>query len=64
MSDPEHLDDDLDLIERAARLYPDSAYLQAQWLRAVAIVRATARGWLLDEPVVRVRDGGPIRGGR
>lgn len=35
---------------RAALLYPDSAYLQAEWQRAVAVVRATSRGWLLDKP--------------
>lgn len=35
---------------RAARLYPDSPYLQAEWLRAVRLVRSTSRGWLLDPP--------------
>lgn len=39
------------LQELAARLYPESAYLQAEWVRAVAVVRATSRGWLLDKPV-------------
>lgn len=51
----DELGGELELIELAARLYPDSAYLQTQWLRAVTVVRATARGWLLDMPVVRVR---------
>ena len=35
---------------RAALLYPDSTYLQAEWQRAVAVVRATSGGWLLDKP--------------
>lgn len=35
----------------AARLYPDSTYLQAEWVRAVRVVRGTSRGWLLDRPV-------------
>lgn len=34
----------------AARLYPDSAYLQAEWIRAVQVVRQSSRGWLLDRP--------------
>lgn len=55
MTEPDELDEDLRLIARAVELYPDSDYLQNQWLRAVAIVRATARGWLLDAPVVRLR---------
>jgi hypothetical protein len=53
------LDEDLRLIGRAVELYPGDDYLQNQWLRAVAIVRATARGWLLDAPVVRLRRGLP-----
>lgn len=36
------------LLERAARLYPESPYLQQEWLRAVLTVRMTVRGWLLD----------------
>ncbi len=35
----------------AARLYPYSEALQAEWLRAVSVVRGTSRGWLLDKPV-------------
>jgi hypothetical protein len=57
------LDEDLRLIARAIELYPHDDYLQNQWLRAVCVVRATARGWLLDTPVVRIHGGGPIRGG-
>lgn len=34
----------------AARLYPADAYLQAEWVRAVRVVRGTSRGWLLDRP--------------
>lgn len=41
------------LAARAARLYPDSHYLQEEWRRAVAVVRSTSRGWLLDRPAVR-----------
>ena len=41
------------LQELAARLYPESAYLQAEWVRAVGVVRGTSRGWLLDKPVPR-----------
>lgn len=40
--------------DQAARLYPDSDYLQAEWRRAVAVVRATARGWLMDRQVPRL----------
>ena len=36
------------LVMRAARLWPDSPDLQLRWLRAVAVVRQTRRGWLLD----------------
>ena len=39
--------------ERAARLYPDSEYLQREWLRAVSVVRSTRNGWHLDQPVER-----------
>lgn len=39
------------LAERAQRLYPDKPALQAAWLRAIALVRSTSRGWLLDQPV-------------
>jgi hypothetical protein len=39
-----------DLAPIAARLYPDSPALQAEWMRAVGVVRRTARGWLLDRP--------------
>ena len=37
------------LTEQAARLYPRNLYLQTQWLRAVQMVRATQRGWVLDQ---------------
>lgn len=42
-----------DLQARAAVLWPDDARLQAEWVRAVRVVRSTARGWLLDESVQR-----------
>jgi len=41
------------LIARAVRNYPDSEYLQQAWLRAIEVVRATRRGWLLDNPIAR-----------
>jgi len=36
------------MAERAARLWPDSPRNQREWLRAVALVRKTRRGWLAD----------------
>lgn len=33
---------------RAARLWPDSKHNQAEWLRAVGVVRGTTRGWVAD----------------
>lgn len=36
------------MAERAAALWPHSTELQRRWLRAVAMVRRTLRGWLLD----------------
>ncbi len=61
----EQLDADLLLIQRARQLYPDSDYLQAEWLRAVMVVRDTNGGWVLEIrqarldkpfPVIRPRD--------
>ena len=40
--------DNSPLGQRAARLYPDNAYLQAEWIRAVTTVRSTNGGWVLD----------------
>lgn len=37
--------------QAAAKLYPHSEYLQREWLRAVAVVRQTSRGWQLDNPL-------------
>ena len=36
---------------RAQRNYPQSEYLQREWLRAVRVVRGSSRGWLLDQAV-------------
>jgi len=36
------------LHERAALAFPDSEYLQTEWIRAVALVRQTKRGWVAD----------------
>jgi hypothetical protein len=33
---------------RAARNYPDSPYLQREWIRAVGVVRSTRGGWVMD----------------
>lgn len=33
---------------RAARNYPDDPYLQAEWMRAVGVVRSTKNGWVAD----------------
>lgn len=41
------------LVMRAARLWPDNHDMQLRWLRAVAVVRKTRRGWLLDRPLTR-----------
>lgn len=43
--------------QKAARLYPHSLQLQVEWLRAVAVVRVTQRGWLLDKPLKRDCNG-------
>ncbi len=39
---------------RAALLWPDSERNQAEWLRAVAVVRATSRGWMCERRVDRL----------
>lgn len=33
---------------RARRLYPDSDYLQQEWIRAVGVVRKTTYGWWIE----------------
>jgi hypothetical protein len=38
----------------AARLYPESPYLQSEWLRAIEVVRGSRRGWLLESPLARL----------
>lgn len=40
----------LELQRVAERLYPRNRALQAEWLRAVTVVRSTKRGWVLDMP--------------
>lgn len=42
-----------ELQQRASRLWPDSDYLQREWLRAVRVVRQTGGGWLLDRRIAR-----------
>jgi hypothetical protein len=46
------------LAQRAARLWPDRLDFaernRTEWLRAVAVVRATARGWMLDRTQGRI----------
>lgn len=39
---------DAALAARAARNYPDNPYLQAEYIRAVGVVRSTAGGWVMD----------------
>lgn len=41
------------LADRAARLWPDNPRNAREWLRAVAVVRRTRSGWLLDQPQPR-----------
>lgn len=36
------------LAAMAMRLYPTSEYLRDEWLRAVALVRTTTKGWVYD----------------
>ncbi len=48
--------------DRARRLYPDSAYLQAEYLRAMQVVNTTRRGWLLSKRVPRRPSEAPING--
>lgn len=43
------------LLQRARRLWPDSIEMQARWMKAVAVVRKTRRGWLLDNPHGRLQ---------
>ena len=38
---------------QAARLWPMQPTLQAKWLAALPVVRATSRGWLLDNPLTK-----------
>lgn len=42
------------LLQRAQRLWPDSEANQREWLRAVALVRRTAGGWILDRAMQRL----------
>ena len=38
---------------QAERLWPMQPALQAKWLAALPVVRATTRGWLLDNPLTK-----------
>jgi hypothetical protein len=38
------------LVLQSMRLWPNNPYLQAEWLRAVQVVRATYAGWVLEGP--------------
>jgi hypothetical protein len=40
-------------MQQAARIYPHSPYLQAEWLRALNVVRATAQGYVLDKFITK-----------
>lgn len=41
------------LLEKAERLWPDSISNRKRWYKAVAMVRTTRNGWLLDKAVGR-----------
>lgn len=45
------------LQQRAIHNYPDNDYLQAEWLRAIGVVRSTKIGWRLDTVVPRTPGG-------
>jgi hypothetical protein len=36
------------LLARAEKLWPESPRNQVEWLRAIRVVRASSRGWLLE----------------
>lgn len=40
--------------ERAERLWPNDKRNQIAWLNAMAVVRKTQRGWLLDTHIPRL----------
>lgn len=44
---------DAGLERMAARFFPESDYLRREWLRAVAVVRSTQKGWVCDRKVPR-----------
>ena len=48
---------------RASELFPgpDSASLRAEWVRAVGVVRASPRGWILDPGTPRPAWGWRLR---
>ena len=41
------------MLARAKLNYPDNEFNQAAWIKAIAIVRGTSRGWKLDHPLTR-----------
>ena len=41
------------LRQQAERLYPRNAALQAEWIKAIGVVRSTTRGWVYDTFVQR-----------
>lgn len=47
------------LSSRAARLFPDhlphNGYNRRAWMRAVAVVRSTKRGWVMDDAIRQER---------
>jgi hypothetical protein len=38
----------IELGARAAKIWPQNPAMQKEWLRAVSVVRATSRGWVLE----------------
>lgn len=52
----QHRQANYELSKKATRLYPDSPGLQAEWIRAVGVVRSTKIGWLLDTPITHHKE--------
>jgi hypothetical protein len=43
-----------DLNVKAKQLWPTSERLRREWLRAVFVVRSTARGWVVDRQMPKL----------
>jgi len=47
---------------QAARLYPNNPILQEKWIQAIAVVRKTQEGWILDRIQKRMTSAAPTMG--